>query len=50
MGIVLILLGLGAIWWLERHPDLDPGIGIVVFGLSWLICVTGIYMTIRAIW
>lgn len=50
MGIALIILAGLAIWWVEKHPDLYPGIGVLVFGLSWVAGITGIYMTLRTYW
>jgi hypothetical protein len=49
-GIALIVVAVLAIWWVEQRPDLDLGIGILVFGLSWTAGLVGIYMTLRTFW
>lgn len=47
--ILVVLAGL-AIWWVEKHPDLDVGYGILIIGASWMTGLTGIYWTLKEYW
>lgn len=48
--MILVVLALGAIWWVEKHPDLDVGYGLLIFGVSWMTALTGIYWTLKKYW